>query len=344
MAKLTAQWRKIGEAQSLQRSSQVVAIAEGQAYVFGGELEPRKPRDNDIHVFGVHERGGPSSFHVSTSPSKHSAPSPRVGSAATTINGKIYIFSGRGGIAMAPIDESGGVWEYTTSTLEWTLLSPSNSSAEAMPEARSFHCLASNGHDTLYLHAGCPEKGRLSDLWAFQISEKTWTKLRPAPEPGRGGTSIAFAGMLLFRMNGYDGKNELGGALDIYDPAEDSWTSHTWAADGQSGPGPRSVATLLPLQIGGKDFLLTMFGERDPSALGHEGAGKMLDDVWAFDLAGKQWHMVEGRGDEGLSREEDRPVARGWFAADSLGTSALVQGGVGETNTRLGDAWLLVLD
>jgi hypothetical protein len=28
-----------------------------------------------------------------------------------------------------------------------------------------------------------------------------------------------------------------------------------------------------------------MFGERDPSSLGHAGAGKMLTDVWAFVLS-----------------------------------------------------------
>ena len=239
---------------------------------------------------------------------------------------------------MAPLDESGGVWEYTPSTAEWTLLTPS---AEAIPAARSFHALASDGADTLYLHAGCPEKGRLCDLWSFRVSDMTWRQLPSAPEPGRGGTSIAFVGGLLYRMNGFDGKDELGGALDVYDPAANSWTSHAWAADGQAGPGPRSVAALLPVQSRGRDFLVTLFGERSPSTLGHEGAGKMLDDVWAFDVVGKRWYHVDARGDDSLSREADRPVARGWYAADSVGNRVLVQGGVGETNERIGDAWLL---
>ena len=359
MAKVTAQWQKLVDAQVLQRSSQVVCIVDGYAYVYGGELEPRKPRDNDIQTFAVNEKGimplqsSPSSalsliapagepgpFHVSTLSSKPTWPSPRVGSAATTLNGKMYIFSGRGGVAMAPVDESGGVWEYNTSTSEWALLAPRDASAKAIPEARSFHCLTSDGHDLLYLHAGCPAKGRLSDLWSFNVLDRTWTQLTSAPEPGRGGTSLAFVERLLYRMNGFDGKDELGGALDIYDPQANTWSSHTYPADGQSGPGPRSVATLLPVQVRGQAFLVTLFGERDPSSLGHEGAGKMLDDVWAFDVAGKQWHKVEARGDESA----DLPVARGWFAADSLGNRVLVQGGVGETNTRIGDAWLLAFE
>lgn len=75
MAQLTAQWQKIGDAQPLQRSSQVVSIVYGHAYVYGGELEPRKPRDNDIQTFAVNEKGmiplhsGPSSVLALIHPS-----------------------------------------------------------------------------------------------------------------------------------------------------------------------------------------------------------------------------------------------------------------------------------
>ena len=58
MAQPTAQWQKIGQAQPLQRSSQVVSIVNGHAYVYGGELEPRKPRDNDIQTFAISNEKG----------------------------------------------------------------------------------------------------------------------------------------------------------------------------------------------------------------------------------------------------------------------------------------------
>jgi hypothetical protein len=32
---------------------------------------------------------------------------------------------------------------------------------------------------------------------------------------------------------------------------------------------------------------VTIFGERNPSSLGHAGAGKMFGDVWAYDIAGE---------------------------------------------------------
>jgi hypothetical protein len=195
--------------------------------------------------------------------------------------------------------------------------------------------MSSNGKDTLYLHAGCPEKGRLSDLWSFNLSTRKWKELAAAPDPPRGGTSIAFSTGLLYRMNGFDGRCEQGGSLDIYFPEKNSWESHTYAADGQAGPSPRSVSALLPVSLDGKPCLVTLFGERDPSTLGHQGAGKMLGDVWIFDIETKSWTEVEVQGDE-------LPLARGWFAADTADEGKIViQGGLGESNERLGDVWSL---
>jgi hypothetical protein len=128
---------------------------------------------------------------VTSVPAKPSFPSPRVGSAATTLGGKVYLFSGRGGISMAPIEENGSLLVFDPEASDWSVLSPINTKA-LHPEARSYHCLTSDGNDTIYIHTGCPTKGRLSDLWSFQVSKRLWTKLTSAPDPPRGGTSIAF--------------------------------------------------------------------------------------------------------------------------------------------------------
>jgi hypothetical protein len=160
--------------------------------------------------------------------------------------------------------------------------------------------------------------------------------LADAPEPARGGTSIAFCAETerLYRMNGFDGKSEQGGAVDIYNPETDAWTSKRFNPDGVEGPAQRSVSALLALRIAGQPWLLTLFGERDPSILGHAGAGKMLGDVWAFDLKSESWVEVEAVGDE-------LPVPRGWFAADLVAENTIVvHGGLNEENERLGDVWL----
>ncbi|PKX97573.1 Kelch repeat protein [Aspergillus novofumigatus IBT 16806] len=305
---VTGKWTKVLDAESLQRSSQVLAVVDNMAHVFGGELRPREPRDNDVHTIALN---GTNPTSTIARPSTSQVPSPRVGSASTTLGKKIYLFSGRGGAAMAPIDEAGAVWEFNPQTSAWRLI--------------TYHCMTSDGTDTLYLHAGCPETGRLSDLWAFRLSTREWTALASAPDPPRGGTSIAFADGALYRMNGFDGKNEQGGSVDVYSPEANAWSSYRFVADGVSGPEARSVSALLPVRI----------GVGDPSALGHQGAGKMLGDVWVFDMEERSWRRVDAQGAEA-------PCARGWFAADVLGENAIVvQGGLDESNGRLGDVWIL---
>lgn len=236
---------------------------------------------------------------------------------------------------MAPVDEKGSLWEFDPGSSKWTLLSPSDIQSVAYPQARSYHCMANDGRNTIFLHAGCPETGRLSDLWKFDLSSRTWTKLPSAPDPPRGGASIAFLGDALYRANGFDGTTEQGGSLDIFNPRTNTWSSIAYTPDGKSGPVPRSVSALLPAKISGRAHLVTLFGERDPSSLGHEGAGKMLGDIWAFDIESKTWNRVDIQGDT-------HPAARGWFAADAFTEDKLlVQGGLGESNERLGDVWLL---
>lgn len=237
---------------------------------------------------------------------------------------------------MSAIEENGALWVFDPIVSTWSLLSPA-SDTSPQPRARSYHCLASNGIDQIYLHAGCPETGRLSDLWSYDINARSWTKLANAPAPPRGGTSIAFSGGLLYRINGFDGEVERGGSLDIYNPAMDSWEPKPFAPDGITGPAPRSVSTLLAVQIGGNAMLVTLFGEHDPSSRGHQGAGKMLGDIWAYDIQSGTWNEVSI-----INGESDRPLPRGWFGADVVaGEKIVVQGGLGETNERLDDLWLL---
>jgi len=89
---------------------------------FGGELIPRQPRDNDVYILlnlsppckqpnykaSLQSYGdGPSTIPEYAG----DIPSARVGTASTVVNGKIYYFSGRGGVDMAPVDEKGQLWQ-----------------------------------------------------------------------------------------------------------------------------------------------------------------------------------------------------------------------------------------
>lgn len=53
MAKIIAKCHKILEDEILRRSSQIVSVVGGRAYIFGGELRPREPRDNAIHAVSL---------------------------------------------------------------------------------------------------------------------------------------------------------------------------------------------------------------------------------------------------------------------------------------------------
>ena len=327
-------WTKVVQHDRLKRSSTCASAIGSNIYVFGGELQPRQPRDNHVHKILLSSN---ENVEVRTISAQSVSPSPRVGAVTTALNGRIYMFSGRGGEAMAPIEEHGHVWVFDSSNEVWTLL-PSSSST--YPNARSYHAMTSNGSDTIYVHAGCPEKGRLSDLWAFNIHKCEWKQLATAPGAQRGGTSLAYADGKIYRMNGFDGKTEQGGNLDLFDEASNSWSSLDFTPDGKTGPGARSVAALVPVHKDGNIILVTLFGESDPSSLGHLGAGKMLNDSWAYSVKDKTWAKV-------VSPSVEVPQARGWFDADVIsvdgGDGIVVVGGLGESNERLDDAWLLRL-
>lgn len=240
---------------------------------------------------------------------------------------------------MDAIDEDGSLWSFSPSTFKWTSIAPQ--AGGPSPAARSYHAMTSDGDNTIYLHAGCAAKDRLADFWAFNIESRTWTKLPSAPGAARGGTSIAFADRKVYRIGGFDGETEQGGSLDVYDPEAMAWSSVVFKADGVDGPEARSVAALLPITApSGRRLLVTLFGEHNPSSLGHAGAGKMLGDVWAFDIEAQTWGEVRATGGK-----DGVPRPRGWFDADVLkqdgGDAIIVHGGLAENNERLGDVWKL---
>ncbi|KAK6501457.1 hypothetical protein TWF481_009295 [Arthrobotrys musiformis] len=336
---IKATWTKLLESDRLQRSSQSLAAVDQQVYIYGGEVTARIPVDSALDVITLDGSSATSSTLPDISPS----PIPRVGSTTTSLNNDLYLFSGRGGPSMAPIEENGGIWKYTPTSKSWQFILPKYPTT-SFPLGRSYHAAtASPTEGVLYIHSGCPESGRLSDLWSYNPQENIWTKLPDAPGASRGGSSISTFQdpqsrvTILARMNGYSGTEEIGGIIDLYTPRTHSWERIVFEPNGVDGPGPRSVGTLLTVRIAGKQYLFTMFGEGRPSPLGHAGAGRMWDDAWVFDVEEKSWQKVEW--------ETLGPAPRGWFAADVVQVEGkdgvVLHGGLGEDNQRLGDVWLL---
>lgn len=71
-------------------------------------------------------------------------PAPRVGHATAVIGSRIFLFGGRGGPDMKPIEEAGRVWVFDTRTRAWSHLDPApavvGGAITIHPAARSDHC------------------------------------------------------------------------------------------------------------------------------------------------------------------------------------------------------------
>ncbi|KAB5572684.1 hypothetical protein GE09DRAFT_1100470 [Coniochaeta sp. 2T2.1] len=264
------------------------------------------------------------------------------------------------------------------------------------------------GFGTFIVHAGCLAGGeRANDVWAFDVRSRVWQELPPAPGKGRGGTALCVSKSRLYRFGGFNGESEEGGQLDVLDLVVDTFDDQVtggseatitargaWrslvqysgveytgddataplaetASPADAWPGARSVASLEALNVGGgREYLVLMLGERDPSGAGHAAAGKFWDDVWVFQVppqgmsaaslhdavlqaVGKKsgegkWTKVEmGPYDEEDDVSAKGPDPRGWIASAPMGeleeNGIVVWGGLNGENQRLGDGWIFRL-
>lgn len=156
---LRAKWTRL-RSPSLPRSSHSLSIIKSKAYVFGGEEKPREPVDNHFHVFTL-PLSEYDEVDYQVIPAKSTAkngdvPPPRVGHVASIVDDRIYVFGGRGGKDMKPLEESGRVWVFDSRLNLWGFLDPARGSP--YPQARSYHASTSTEHPLNHqeAHAGPP--------------------------------------------------------------------------------------------------------------------------------------------------------------------------------------------
>ncbi|KAI9048388.1 hypothetical protein LZ554_007224 [Drepanopeziza brunnea f. sp. 'monogermtubi'] len=420
-----AKWERINST-PLPRSSHTLSVIAGRAYVFGGEINPREPVDNDMHIITLPYDALSSADYKSVPAKAEMAggevPEKRVGHTAAVIGERIFVWGGRGGKEMKPLEEKGRVWVYDTRTDAWSFLDPMPGTP--FPEARSYHSSLAiekpeagntksveidnatelpkagtiaeaaqtdaekGGYGTFFVHAGCPNSGRTNDLWGFDVRSKTWKEFPAAPGKPRGGTSIAISKQRIYRYGGFNGTGEEGGQVDILELGLDTfsgtgpsteaavvpkgtWQTLDFTEEGMKYPGNRSVAGFQSITTGmGREYLVLLLGERDPSSQGHEGAGKFWGDVWVFQCPplgmtgasfkdatwqslGKetgegQWSQMQVADAEGVEGEEIHklvPSERGWFASSTMGdldaSSVVLWGGLNGKNEREDNGWIL---
>jgi hypothetical protein len=425
---IKAKWQRI-DAPPLPRSSHTLSVVGGRAYIFGGEVNPREPVDNDMHIITL-PSGSVSSADYKKVPAKAETaggevPEKRVGHTAAVIGERIFIFGGRGGKEMKPLEENGRVWVYDTRLDLWSNLDPVKGTP--FPEARSYHSSVAvdkpepnnmknikidnateepkvgtiaegaktdeekGGYGTFFVHAGCPNSGRTNDLGGFDVRGRTWKEFPTAPGKPRGGTSITVSKQRIYRYGGFNGESEEGGKVDILGLSTDTfndasghseialspkgeWHTLDFSEETMKFPGNRSVAGFHSITTGmGREYMILVLGERDPSNEGHDGAGKFWGDVWMFQgppqgmtaasfkdatwqSLGKEtgeglWSPVLVEDAEGVEGDDVRklvPGERGWFSSSTLGdldpSSIVLWGGLNGKNEREDNGWILRIE
>ena len=145
---LRARWHKIHTNQLLPRSSHSLSVIKNKAYIFGGEEVPRQPVDNHMHVFTLplseHDEVDYQVIQAPTTAEEGHVPAPRVGHTASVVDDRIYVFGGRGGKAMKPLEENGRVHVYDTKMNTWSFLD--SVAGSPFPAARSYHASTSTEH------------------------------------------------------------------------------------------------------------------------------------------------------------------------------------------------------
>ena len=149
---LIASWTSLSitpaATRTLTRSSHALIAHAGKAYIFGGELKPRIPVDNALHMLDL-SSGQHNSIQIADSAE---VPSPRVGTALAKVGDALYLWGGRGGKEMKPL--SGELWKFELGKKEgkWEKLAIKGD----QPEERSYHVLTGVQpvkcfHDLIYL-------------------------------------------------------------------------------------------------------------------------------------------------------------------------------------------------
>ncbi|KAL6570488.1 hypothetical protein OROGR_000038 [Orobanche gracilis] len=293
------------------RSSHAISVVGQKVYAFGGEFTPRVPVDNHLYVFDL------ISQTWSVADAEGEIPQPRVGVTMSSISETIYVFGGRDGNHK----ELNELYSFDTCTNTWALL-PSG------PPHRSYHSMTADER-RVYVFGGCGNAGRLNDLWAYDVVNKEWVEFPLAGESvrPRGGPGLASVLGKIWVVYGFSGV-EIDD-VHYFDPDEGKWVQVETIGE---KPSARSVFSTFGV---GK-YVFIYGGEVDPSDLGHLGAGKFSEDVYALDtktLVWKKWD--DGPG------SKNHPGPRGWcaFASGWLDgrEGLLVYGGNSPSNDRLHD-------
>ncbi|KAK4138094.1 hypothetical protein BT67DRAFT_416154 [Trichocladium antarcticum] len=288
-------WEKI-QVPPLPRSAHSADILAGNLYIFGGEVEPGRPIDNDMHVVTLPSSGAQGDYYaIKAKAAKARAPAEQL--AAPTVEA---------GEASAPGEDTPD--DRNLSDIPLTTPSPALNKGKGIapaslpdvPAPRIGHATAAIGH-RIFLFGGRPgpdqpplnEAGR---VWVFDTRTHLWSFLDPAPAPPHTTTTLTPPPRSAHSAAATPKPDTFTPAAatphhhpDPHSP--EAW--RTWALGtenvAETGTPQRPVVGVLAARATDADA--DGFG----TLLVHGGVladGTRADDVWAFDVRSRTWQRL----------------------------------------------------
>jgi len=216
------------------------------------------------------------------------------------------------------------IWRYDSPSLGWTKIAtkgnkptPRAGASVAFGQIKSEDSL---GSSALIITHGYSDKDYFDDTFMLNSETNTWEKIisviHPSKRIGQAGTFDARHGKL-FLFGGQDVAGNLIGDLWELDPAKRTWTKITPRG---VQPSPRSGASLT-YDYKGRLWLF-----------GGETANGVINELWMYDIASKQWSLIDSSNKPSARSRHKTACAYG-------GDYCYVFGGMDANGNALNDLW-----
>ncbi|KAH6652926.1 kelch domain-containing protein [Truncatella angustata] len=296
----------------LPRSSHSLNVVGGSAYIFGGEVEPRKPVDNDMHVVTLPMSGAPADYYnVKAKPTpktqQPTAPEP------APVGAEEEEFATPMTELKEPLDEIPLASPQPTTSDSAPAVdkgkSPDLSNAE-VPSARVGHATAVIG-TRIFLFGGrsaasetLDEQGR---VWVFETKTHTWAYIDPAENSPICPARSYFAAVATDKPRDF--------ALKGSSKVKESWKEWAEGDSAEVGIPQKPIAGNVALNA--QDEEDAGFG----TFIVHGGClkdGDRTNDIWAFDVRSRIWKELPAapgkpRGGAALAIAKSRLYRFGGF-------------------------------
>lgn len=290
----------------LPRSSHSLDVVGGSAYVFGGEVEPRKPVDNDMHIIILPMSGAPADYY--SVKAKPSIKTQQQASEAETADG----------LGTPTIERVESLTDVPLSPEPSTIESPEpvldkgkspDLSAAEVPAPRIGHATAVIG-TRIFLFGGrsaasetFEENGR---VWVFETKTNTWSYLDPSANSLKPPARSYFAAIATDKPRDFAIRGS---------KSKGTWKEWAEGDSAEVGIPQKPIAGSVALHA--QDEEEAGFGTFIIHG-GCLGDGSRTNDMWAFDVRSRIWKQFpdapgKPRGGAALAIAKSRVYRFGGF-------------------------------